>query len=130
MSVALLAPGCGDSGRYRVSGRVTFDGQPVPVGTVTFLPLGAGDRDRSAGFCRIESGQFDSRAGRSPMDGRHRVLISGFDGVAYTSKIGDLLENNPEGRPLFPLYVVEVDIPTAQGTVLDCDVPKASSPQR
>lgn len=58
------------------------------------------------------------------------MLISGFDGVAYPSKIGGLLENNAEGRPLFPLYVVEVDIPRMQGTVLDFDVPKISSPKR
>lgn len=127
-ALALIAIGCGDSGRYRVSGRVTFDGQPVPTGAVTFLPLGGGDRDRSAGFCRIESGQFDSRGGRSPMEGRHRVMITGFDGNAYTSKIGDLVEDHPEGRPLFATHVVEVDIPRAQGTVLDFEVPKTAPP--
>lgn len=135
LSFALLALvaftlGCGDSGRYRVSGHVTFDGQPVPVGMVTFLPIGPSDRERSAGFCQIKSGQFDSRAGRSPMEGRHRVLISGFDGVAYTSEIGEQVDNILEGRPLFPMHVVEIDIPKAQGTVLNFDVPKTSLPQR
>lgn len=130
LALVALTLGCADSGRYRVSGRVTFDGQPVPVGMVTFLPIGPSDRERSAGFCQIKAGQFDSRAGRSPMEGRHRVLISGFDGVAYTSEIGGLLDDNPEGRPLFPLYAVEVEIPKAQGTVLDFDVPKTSSPPR
>lgn len=130
LALVALALGCGDSGRYRVSGRVTFDGQRVPVGMVTFLPIGPSDVERSAGFCQIKAGQFDSRAGRSPMEGLHRVLISGFDGVAYTSEIAGMVEHNPEGKPLFPLYAVEVEIPKAQGTVLDFDVPKTSSPSR
>jgi hypothetical protein len=43
--------GCGDDGlgrRYRVSGTVTYKGQPVPKGSISFYPSGGGTETRGA----------------------------------------------------------------------------------
>ena len=39
-TVAALLVGCGDGGlkRYRVSGDVSFQGKPVPAGSIIFTP--------------------------------------------------------------------------------------------
>ena len=39
---ALASAGCGPSDRYALSGSVAFDGKPIPAGTITFVPFGAG----------------------------------------------------------------------------------------
>lgn len=122
-ALAFVAIGCGDSGRCRVSGNVTFEGRPLPMGTMTFIPIAPGEPNRTAGFCRIESGRFDSGKGRNPMPGPHRVLIAGFDGVPYTERVGDVVETAAEGRPLFPNYSQDVDIPRKQQTSIDFTVP-------
>lgn len=125
-----VAVGCGESGRYRVSGNVTFDGAPVPAGTLTFIPIGPGDPGRSAGFCRITSGKFTSRTGRHPAGGLHRVMINGFDGVPFTSEVADQTVTNPFGKPLFDMHFVEVDVPKKQDTVLDFVVPSIGRPAK
>lgn len=124
LALAVVAIGCGHSSRYQVLGAVTFNGKPLPAGTMTFMPIAPGDPGRSAGFCRIEAGRFDSRNGRSPMAGRHRVVICGFDGVPYTEQFGDSVETFKEGKPLFTNHIEEVDIPRKQGTTIDFTVPR------
>jgi len=124
VAAAALVVGCGESGRYHVSGRVTCGDQPVPAGTITFLPVGSDASQRGAGFCSIVSGSFSSRSGKSPFSGRQRVLVSGFDGIPFQSRVGDVVENNPLGKPLFPTHVEEIDIPRKHGAVFDFAVPK------
>ncbi len=72
--VALL--GCGESGPAMgtVSGRVTFEGEPVPVGTVRFWPQSGrpatGDLDEQG---RFELTTFES--GDGALVGSHTVTI-------------------------------------------------------
>ncbi len=54
LSASVLAIGCGD-GRQPVQGTVTFDGQPVPDGTISFVPI---DPALGPDAGRIENGRF------------------------------------------------------------------------
>jgi hypothetical protein len=122
--VTIAAAGCGKQDRFDVSGQVTFDGRPVPAGTVTFIPVGHAPVGRVPGFAPIRAGRFATREGRSPGSGPHRVLVNGCDGVPYESRLGDVVDQHPMGKDLFTSHMVEVDLPAKSGFVLDVAVPK------
>lgn len=118
IGVGLLALGCGPAGpvRYDVSGTVTFDGQPVPIGTITFVP--AGGNTGPGGSAGIEAGRFDTAStGKGPTGGPHVAIITGFDGKTVGG-----IEQVQEGSPLFIDYREDVDLPK-EATVRDFDVP-------
>ncbi|MFM1904584.1 MAG: hypothetical protein RLZZ440_2484 [Planctomycetota bacterium] len=115
---AVIAIGCGSSGpvRYDVSGTVTFDGQPVPVGTITFVPVSG--NTGPGGSAGIEGGRFDTAAtGKGPTGGPHVAIITGFDGKTVGG-----IEKVQEGSPLFIDYREEVDLPREKA-VRDFTVP-------
>lgn len=57
----LATVGCGGPYNANVDGVVTLDGQPVPRGTVSFIPAG----DGSTAYGRIDSsGNYELRTGR------------------------------------------------------------------
>ncbi len=103
--------GCGDGGdstkRFDVSGAVTFDGKPVPSGTILFEP-DSGNRG-PAGFAQIRDGKYDtSVGGKGTVGGPHVARLSGADKTA-----------------LFSDYVVKVDLPQQQSTK-DFEVPASA----
>jgi hypothetical protein len=116
---ALLSAGCGSSdhaaapSRYRVSGKVTFNGQPVPAGTIYFETS-----QGPAGFAVISKGKFDTKKGKGVIGGPHKVLIEGFDGQGA----------NPgePGTPLFRPYRIQADLPQTDATQ-DYDVPASAA---
>ena len=58
-AAAVLAAGCGDDGfpaRYPVTGRVTYQGQPLRMGTITFAPVDAAHGRAASGF--IDQGAY------------------------------------------------------------------------
>ena len=74
----LLAAGCGDSPganppRLRVSGRITLDGQPVPAGLITFVPL-APTQLQAQGVVR-DDGTYVIEAKDGPSPGEYKVEI-------------------------------------------------------
>jgi hypothetical protein len=121
-ALLLIGPGCGGDGvdRYDVSGVVTFDGNPVPLGQIMFQPdTGKGNRG-PAGVAKIENGHFDtSKSDKGTVGGPHVVIISGFDGKDINEA-----EERPAGSPLFPDYRTTVDLPK-EDTTLQFDVPNA-----
>lgn len=122
LCVLLVSAGCGTQGRFDVTGSVTFNGKPVPAGTVTFVPMGS-PAGRVAGFCSIRDGRYATRKGRSPGSGPHLAIVDGYDGVAFERRVGDLIEDHPLGSPLFPSHSIDVDLPAKHGTVLDFAIP-------
>ena len=115
---ALVLAGCGPGGpaRYDVSGQVTFDGQPVPVGTITFVP--APGNTGPGGSAAIENGRYDTTvSGKGPTAGPHVAIISGFDGKAVGG-----VEKLQEGRPLFIEFRETIEIPQER-TAVDFVVP-------
>ncbi len=75
LAALLVAPlGCGtsaDPGREPVAGTVTLDGQPLPDGSLTLVPLGAGP----AVGATIAGGHFAIPRPDGPIPGAYRVEI-------------------------------------------------------
>lgn len=96
LAVAVLSlVGCGPSGpvTYPVSGTVTFDGQPLPEGFITFVP--EGDISPDAG--KIVEGKFEFRA----QAGKKRIEIN-----ANRTKPGAKVEPSMGAVP-FEQYIPE-----------------------
>lgn len=122
VSVALalaMTLGCGPTGppRYDVHGSVTFDGQPVPAGTILFVPVPP--NTGPGGSASIADGRYDTaeNGGVSPTGGKHRLTLQGFDGQAE----GEM----PLGQPTFGPYDVELDLPQERSEQ-NLDVPASA----
>jgi hypothetical protein len=118
--VIAVAIGCGsgDSGG-RVSGKVTFKGQPVPAGKVFIKPDGAKGNSGQAGYANITNGTYDTSAagGQGAVAGAVIIEVEGID------------PNPPPGADpdvtttlLFSGYTKAVELP-AGASVQDIDVP-------
>jgi hypothetical protein len=86
MLITLLA-GCGSDTtllkRSAIEGRVTLAGQPLPAGTVAFIP--AEPAKGPTVFATIREGQYELSQADGPVVGPHRVEINsslGFDPTA------------------------------------------------
>lgn len=83
-ALGLLA-GCGGSGggdspeRISLSGKVTFNGQPVPAGDLSFAPDGKQGNKGPAGIATIENGVYYTVDGKGPVAGAQVVTINGFE---------------------------------------------------
>ncbi len=113
--VCLLGCG-GDKGpkRYRISGTVTYQGEPVPMGTVMFEPDSSAGNSGAAGSAAIKDGKFDSGAdGVGFVGGPHRITVQAFDGKNPDPDF------NPYGSPIGggDLYVKSFDLPVGDATL-------------
>lgn len=78
LSGFLATLGCGTGGgdsldRIAVHGTVLLDGQPLPTGTIRFIPAGSTHGPKTA--FAITQGRFQASAGSGPCVGSHRVEI-------------------------------------------------------
>jgi hypothetical protein len=118
--LAVTLVGCGGSSGpqlYHVSGKVTFDGKPLPFGTIVFEP----DKGNSGpqGFAEIRDGEFDTRSakGEGVVGGKVVASITGFEKAPPDS-------GSDEPIPaLFEQYVVQFEVPMKNLT-RDFEVPK------
>lgn len=77
-----------------MSGKVTYNGAPVPAGRILFQPDAAEGNTGVAGHALIRDGHFDTSAGGGgTIGGPHVAVISGYDGKAD--------QDLPLGQPLF-----------------------------
>jgi hypothetical protein len=90
--------GCSSDGRTGVEGTVTYDGQPLPVGTITFLPTG--EKGVKCGD-RIANGHYKIEPRFGPMPGPHRVEIHWAKptGKKYKNEFGEVFDLTREGLP-------------------------------
>ncbi len=116
---ALLLAGCGQQGpmQLHVTGEVTWRGQPVPAGMVTFTPDVRQGNTGHQGLAVIHNGQFSTRAkgGRGPGSGPHVIAVLGYDGKQPT-------DESPLGQMLFEQYQFTHTLPEAQSS-FDISVP-------
>jgi hypothetical protein len=77
-ALACCLPGCGGAPaekgvkpRVEASGKVTFDGQPIPAGTVTFLNHESGN----SAECPISDGVYECDSDAGPNPGRNTVMV-------------------------------------------------------
>ena len=112
LSVLVLSA-CGprEEKLHRVSGRVTFDGKPIPKGYIRFSPTGEGPM----GYANILDGQYDTAQGSGIRGGAYDVVVGGFDGKQ--------VPDAPFGNALFPEYTGQAELP-AEDSTYDLNVPK------
>lgn len=72
----LVVAGCGDSTRAMVSGTVTLDGQPLDVGTISFIPTGA-TKGPVAGATIID-GKYRIDPNKGAIIGTNRIVFTGM----------------------------------------------------
>jgi hypothetical protein len=109
--------GCDGQPRlHHVSGKVMYDGKPLPAGVIYFDPDVSKNNDGPQGYAIIQNGEYDTAAagGKGVVGGPHIARIEGFDG-----KPGEEL---PLGRPLFTDFKQPLDLPKAASTQ-NFDVP-------
>jgi hypothetical protein len=101
--------------RFDVSGKITFQGTPVPAGMIYFDPDVARGQVGPQGYAPIKDGAYNTAnpGGKGTSGGPTIVRIQGYDG-----KSGNDL---PQGQPLFSEFRKEVDLPP-HSTTLDFDV--------
>jgi hypothetical protein len=97
LALAIAVPGCGDGlkPRYPVSGKVTYKGQPVPKGTVTFAPA---DGEGEGAFGQIIDGGYrltTRTTNDGAVPGRYRVSIVSAEVTTPEAA----LDTNPNATP-------------------------------
>jgi hypothetical protein len=112
--------GCGDGNGYRVSGKATFEGKPIPVGRIYFTPDAAQQNTGAAGYAAIKDGAYDTSAegGMGVVAGPMIVKIEGSDGVRTD-------DEHPFGNQLFYPYETKANLPKSSSTK-DFDVPASA----
>jgi hypothetical protein len=122
MACLMLAAGCSKPppgpARFPVSGKITFDGQPVPRGTIAFEPDTRAGNSGPGGYGTIMDGRFTTHPRMGAVSGAQFVRIAGFDGQATAELI--------DGKPLFPEHTTTVDLP-AKAATIDFEVPRTST---
>lgn len=124
LGLVLSILGCGSSQdgptRYHLSGKVTYDGKPVPKGFIRFDPA-EGNPGPGSG-AEIKDGEFETPDGKGIIGGPHQVVITGWDGVPYEES-GETVE---DGKQLFPEYRTNFDFPKDDGEQI-FEVPNAEN---
>ena len=117
----LLLVGCkGDSGpaRYDLTGKVTYNGEPVPAGYILMEPDKSKGNDGPGANADIKDGVYKTRPKQGAVGGPHILSVSGFDGKPQGLGPG----HNPMGKPLFANVRVTVDLPK-DASIYDIVVP-------
>lgn len=96
-----LAGGCSSQTtpkREQLSGKVLFNGKPVPAGSIAFVPDSGKGNQGAATVAQIKDGMFDTakEANSGFQPGPNLVTISGFDGKP--------LSQFPQGKQIFNPY--------------------------
>lgn len=73
--VAIGCSGAAGPARYRVSGRVTCGGEPVPYGEVLFSPDGTKGNSGPQGVAAIKDGRYDTAGSRAPGIGGGPMIV-------------------------------------------------------
>lgn len=74
----LVLSGCGSDGRLGVQGKVSFQGKPLPDGTILFVPEDSSAGGSAAGSV-IKDGMYSFKADQGLLPGKYKVQISSAD---------------------------------------------------
>ncbi|WP_254510361.1 hypothetical protein [Anatilimnocola floriformis] len=100
-SLALFVTGCNQNNgppRYKLSGEVTFAGQPIPNGQIIFTPDSSKGNSGPQGIATIKDGRYDTSApeGRGVGGGATIIRVTG---------------QGPDGHQLLCEFEEKVDLP-------------------
>jgi hypothetical protein len=118
----LLLAGCGGSDgppRYDLTGSITFGGNPIPRGSLTFSPDSSQGNSGPGATAGIIDGKYTTQEGKGVISGAHIVVVQAYDGVPVETD-GEGMD--PNGTSLFPSYTMQISVPENGGT-LDIEVP-------
>lgn len=119
----LLMAGCGagkTSDTFKVSGSITYDGKPLPRGSIMFSPDASANNKGPGTFAEIKDGKYETQPGKGVTGGAYVLTINGFDGVPIASGEGGMDEM---GKRLFQSYDTKLDLPK-EDTQQDIEIPK------
>ncbi len=107
----LTVQGCGEKGpaRYELSGTITYRGNPVPAGTITFEPKDIVVNSTTIGEAEIKDGQYRTLPDKGVVGGAHRVFVSGYNGIPEPG-------SGPLGASIFATYTTEIKLPREPST--------------
>lgn len=110
-----LCLGCGGgANRQSLSGRVTYDGEPLAYGQIQFDPDTAKGHTGPQGAGEIRDGQYRTNPNYGPTPGPHVVRITGWNSAP---------DNGMLPPPVVSEYETRVEIPSSSA-VLDFEIPK------
>jgi hypothetical protein len=109
--------GCSRS-PYQLSGSVTYDGNPVPVGEIVFMPDPAAGNRGPGVLAEIKDGRYEMPSNKGHIGGAYLARLTGFDGAP--AKAVGLVD--PRGTPLFVDVTEKLTLPE-QSTTHDFAVP-------
>lgn len=110
LGFGVLCLGCAESGpvNYKLSGTITYKGDPVSKGEVFLRPVGGG----SGGFGFVRGGRYETLDGKGFEGGTSKITFHGFQKPNKNGQSGDL----------FQPYTVEVVLPE-EDHVYDIEIP-------
>jgi hypothetical protein len=81
--VLSLSVGCGPNrpATFEVSGMVTLDGQPVPVGDIVFCPDAAQGNSGMQTRAAIRNGAYRTPSGKGHVGGPMVIVVNCLDGI-------------------------------------------------
>lgn len=127
----LIAPslaaiiGCGGEGagpgKYHVSGKVTFQGQPIPEGEILFTPDTSSGNRGPASIAYVKDGQYSTQPGKGLIGGAYKLEVEGFETKAELDQDGEVIV-----APLFPTFVSQHEFEQQDSTFdFEVEVPKS-----
>lgn len=119
VGLILLVVGCSSS--KPLQGKVTYAGQPLPLGSITFDPDRTKGNDGVRRTGNIKDGVYHtSHVDGPPLQGPVIVRIYGYDGKPLPGKEGQL---SPNGTPLCFPFETRIDMKPGESTY-DFDIPE------
>jgi hypothetical protein len=125
LACLVILCGCGrsdDVARIDVSGRATFDGQPIVYGQIDFTPDHAKGHQGPPGYAEIVDGKYDTArtGGRGVVPGAHVVRVTAYPEPFPKVEVPDEEADASGPAPLFIGYTIEQNV---ESRTLDIDVP-------
>ena len=99
--------GCNGSGlqKLEISGEVTYQGQPIPLGWITFQPDKSKGNGGPQGYAKIKNGKFTTSSEKGVVPGAQRITVYGYSGDNPNP------EYRPYGDPMFPPHFMTAELP-------------------
>ncbi len=109
IAISIAGCGAGNDGppRYPLSGTVTFEGQPVPIGTIYFNPDGTQGNTGPGSAADIRDGKYETPAGKGHVGGPMIIRVDGYDGI----EVQENGETLTQGKSMFPTFETKADLP-------------------
>lgn len=100
--------------KYKLSGEVLFDGEPLPYGEMLLSPDAEKNNLGPSSTITIVDGKFESPPDKGHIGGPYVAVITGFDGE--TPKNPDPLRSSLRGNVLFENFETKFELPMGSST--------------